>query len=83
MNMKPQKQIPKAQNTVDLREAETIKCSKCSNYLFLTSFVLKKLSAILSPIVSPTGQEALIPIQVYSSGNCGNVPDKLKQDDED
>jgi hypothetical protein len=22
----------------------------------------------------------LIPIQVYSCGNCGKVPDKLKQD---
>ena len=28
----------------------------------------------LSPIVSPTGQEALIPVQVYSCGNCGKVP---------
>ena len=73
MNMKPQKQIPKAQNTVDLREAETIKCSKCSNYLFLTSFVLKKLSAILSP----TGQEAMIPVQVYSCGNCGAVAEGM------
>ena len=70
MNMKARKPLPKAQNTVDLREAETIKCSKCSNYLFITSFVLKKLSAILSP----TGQEALFPIQVYSCGNCGHVP---------
>ena len=52
-----------------LKEAETIKCSKCSNYLFIISFVLKRLSAILSP----TGQEAMIPVQVYSCGNCGAV----------
>ena len=69
MNMKARKPLPKAQNTVDLKEAETIKCSKCSNYLFITSFVLKRLSAILSP----SGQEALIPVQVYSCGNCGAV----------
>ena len=42
---------------------------KCSNYLFITSFVLKKLSAILSP----SGQESMIPVQVYSCGNCGKV----------
>ena len=24
--------------------------------------------------MSPTGQEALVPIQVYSCGNCGQVP---------
>ena len=69
MNMKASKPLPKEQSTVDLKEAETIKCSKCSNYLFIISFVLKRLSAILSP----TGQEAMIPVQVYSCGNCGAV----------
>jgi hypothetical protein len=24
--------------------------------------------------MSPTGQEALVPVQVYSCGNCGTVP---------
>ena len=52
---------------------ETIKCSDCDNYLFITSFVLKKLSAI----VSPNGQEALIPVQVYSCGNCGKVAEGM------
>ena len=31
----------------------------------------------LSAIVSPTGEEALIPVQVYSCGDCGKVPQKL------
>ena len=79
MNMKPRKPLPNAQVKVDLRDAETIKCKSCNNYLFITSFVLKRLSAILSP----TGQEAMIPVQVYSCGNCGKVPDKLKQSVED
>ena len=67
--MKPLKKPQSAQVQVDLRDAETIKCSSCNNYLFITSFILKKLSAI----VSPNGQEALIPVQVYSCGNCGQV----------
>ena len=67
--MKPLKKPQSAQVQVDLRDAETIKCRDCNNYLFITSFVLKKLSAI----VSPTGQETLIPVQVYSCGNCGKV----------
>ena len=67
--MKPLKN-PNAQVKVDLRDAETIKCKSCNNYLFITSFVLKRLSAL----VSPNGQEALIPVQVYSCGNCGRVP---------
>ena len=71
MSTKPMKPLkkPQSQVKVDLKQAETIKCNDCNNYLFITSFVLKKLSAI----VSPTGQEALIPVQVYSCGNCGKV----------
>ena len=35
----------------------------------LKSFVLKKISAL----VSPSGQEGLVPVQVFSCGNCGQV----------
>ena len=35
--------------------------------------MIKRVSAILSP----TGQEGLVPIQVYSCGNCGQVPKSL------
>ena len=75
MSMHPRKPIkkPQANVQVDLREADTIKCDDCGNYLFITSHILKRLSAI----VSPTGEEALIPVQVYSCGDCGKVPSKL------
>ena len=75
MSMHPRKPIKKPQSNVqvDLREADTIKCDDCGNYLFLTTHILKRLSAI----VSPTGEEALIPVQVYSCGDCGKVPSKL------
>ena len=58
---------------VDLTQAETVLCEKCSNGLFIQSFFLKKISALMSP----TGQEAIIPVQVYSCGNCGIVPQKM------
>ena len=75
MSMHPKGRIQKQkqQVQVDLKQAETIKCSGCGNYLFITSFILKKLSAI----VSPNGQEALIPVQVYSCGNCGKVAEGM------
>jgi hypothetical protein len=63
-------QQPQADVKVDLKQAETIKCDDCGNYLFITAHVIKRLSAI----ISPTGQEAMIPVQVYSCGNCGKVP---------
>tara|TARA_E500000305_G_scaffold101651_1_gene95372 strand:+ start:345 stop:629 length:285 start_codon:yes stop_codon:yes gene_type:complete len=76
MSMHPKGRIQKQkaqQVQVDLRDAETIKCDKCSNYLWIQSFVLKRLSAL----VSPSGQETLVPIQVYSCGNCGKVADGM------
>ena len=66
-------QQPQTEVKVDLSKADTIKCDDCGNYLFITSFVIKKVSAILSP----NGQEGLVPIQVYSCGNCGQVPKSL------
>ena len=33
----------------------------------------KKISAL----VSPTGQESIIPVQVYSCGNCGHINKSL------
>ena len=41
MNMKPQKPLPKAQVKVDLKDAETINCEYCDNYLFITSTIIK------------------------------------------
>ena len=75
MSMHPKGRIqkPKQKVQVDLKQADTIKCNDCNNYLFITSFILKKLSAI----VSPNGQEALIPVQVYSCGNCGKVAEGM------
>ena len=75
MSMHPKGRIPKQkkQVQVDLKQTDTIKCDDCNNYLFITSFVLKKLSALMSP----NGQEGIVPLQVYSCGNCGKVPSKL------
>ena len=75
MSTKPMKPLkkPSAQVKADLKQADTIKCNDCNNYLFITSFILKRLSALLSP----NGQEALIPVQVYSCGNCGKVAEGM------
>ena len=62
--------MPQAEVKVDLKQADTVKCDDCGNYLFITAHVIKRLSAI----ISPTGKEAMIPVQVYSCGNCGKVP---------
>ena len=76
MSTKPMKPLPKAKQRVDLSQAETMKCESCENSLFIESYVLKRLSAI----VSPTGQEAIVPVQVYSCDGCSKVPSIFLKD---
>ena len=69
MSTKPRKPLPKQQVKVDLSDAETMTCMKCDNKIFIQGYVIKKLSAI----ISPTGQEVIAPIQVFNCGNCGEL----------
>ena len=71
MNMKKQKPLPKAQAQVDLTDAETMTCMKCDNKIFIQGYVIKKISAI----ISPTGKEVIAPVQVFNCGNCGELLD--------
>ena len=78
--MRPQKPIPKPkqQVQVDLKDAETMTCLKCGNTVFIQGYVIKKISAI----VSPTGEEVIAPIQVFNCGNCGTMLPLSKELDE-
>ena len=69
MNMKPQKPLPQQQVKIDLSDADTMKCQKCENSIFIQGYVIKKISAILSP----TGEEVIAPVQVFNCGNCGEL----------
>ena len=72
MNMKPKKPFPKPkqqQVQLDLKNAETMKCAKCGNSIFIQGYVIKKISAIMSP----TGEEVIAPVQVFNCGNCGHL----------
>ena len=58
---------------IDISKTDTIVCENCGNASFIQAFFLKKISRL----VSPTGQEAIIPVQVYSCGNCGHINKSL------
>ena len=64
--MKP---LAKQKVQVDLKDADTMKCQACGNTVFIQGYVIKKISAI----VSPTGKEVIAPIQVFNCGNCGEM----------
>ena len=67
MSTKPMKPLPKGNVQVDLSDADTMKCQSCENPVFIQGYIIKKISAI----VSPTGKEVISPIQVFNCGNCG------------
>ena len=57
------------QEQIDITKTSAIKCEKCENQTFKQSLLLRKLSAL----VSPNGQETLVPVQVFACEKCGNV----------
>ena len=59
---------------IDISKAETLECKKCNNNVFLLTYIIKRIS----PIMSPTGQEAVVPVQVYSCGSCGEIMEIYK-----
>ena len=69
MSTKPMKPLPKQQVKVDLSDADTMRCQKCENPIFIQGYIIKRISAI----VSPTGQEVIAPVQVFNCGNCGEM----------
>ena len=52
-------------------KATTVICSNCNGHYFNTAFVVKRVS----PIISPSGEEMIIPIQTFRCVECNNVND--------
>ena len=57
------------QQTIDVSKTTPVKCEKCENQTFKQTMLLRKLSAL----VSPSGQETLIPVAAFACEKCGNV----------
>jgi|TARA_R100000008_G_scaffold78872_1_gene60147 hypothetical protein len=60
-------------SSVDLSKATTVECEACSNKTFKQTLIIKRLSAI----VSPTGQEVIVPIAVFACERCDHVNQDL------
>jgi len=57
------------QEQIDISKTSAINCESCGNSTFKQSLLLRKLSAL----VSPNGQETLVPVQVFACEKCGHV----------
>lgn len=59
---------------VNLNEVPNLMCDNCGHKLYKKVFVIKKISAL----VSPTGKETIIPIEVYACDKCGTISSLFK-----
>ena len=66
-------QVQQQSIKVDLASADEIPCEECKNTYFSPVFVIKRIS----PLISPTGDEKLIPLQTFRCVDCGHVNKKF------
>ena len=60
---------PPTLDNIDLTHAQTLECEQCGCQGFKQTLTLKRLSAL----VSPTGQEAMIPVAVFACEKCSHI----------
>ena len=70
---RPQQGQPQQQIQVNMNDAEDLTCDKCNHKYFTQLMMFKKISAVMSP----TGEESLIPIQVFACNECGHVNEQF------
>ena len=57
------------QEQIDFSKTSQIQCEACGGSTFKQTLLLRKMSAL----VSPSGQETIIPMQVFACEKCGHV----------
>ena len=58
---------------MDISKAKQMKCEKCEGITFKQTIMLHKFSALMSP----SGQETLLPAAVFACEKCGHVNDEF------
>ncbi len=57
------------QQQIDISKTTPIQCEKCNGSTFKQTLLIRKLSAL----VSPNGQETIVPMAVFACEKCGHV----------
>jgi uncharacterized Zn finger protein len=58
-------------------QTEALTCDECGNAAFEPAFLLRKVSAL----VSPSGKETVVPIQLFACNNCGHINEDMLPSD--
>ena len=63
------------QEQIDMSKTTPIQCEKCNNSTFKQTLLLRRLSAL----VSPNGQETVIPAAAFACEKCGHVNSEFSE----
>ena len=69
------KDQPKTKVKLDLNDLIDIVCENCESKFFRQVNAFKRISAL----VSPTGQEAIIPVGVFACDSCGHINKEFQE----
>ena len=58
---------------INFSQTAALSCEKCDNEVFQPAFLLRKVSAL----VSPTGKETVVPVQLFACIKCGHVNEDM------
>ena len=56
---------------IDPNDLDDVVCDKCQSQCFEPTYLFKSLSAVMSP----TGQQTMVPLQIYRCADCGHIND--------
>ena len=56
-----------------VENAQTITCDECNGHVFISVAIIKRIS----PLMSPTGEEIIMPIQTYQCASCKHLNEKF------
>ena len=73
MNEATKRKMEEIASQVDISKTEVVTCESCDGKTFKQTLMLRTVSSIMSP----TGQEVLIPVAVFACESCGHVNSNL------
>jgi DNA-directed RNA polymerase subunit RPC12/RpoP len=65
--------IPPQQPKIDLSKATELKCQECEGTVFIPGTKFLKISKI----VTGTPNDAIVPVELYLCGDCGEINQEL------
>ena len=58
---------------INYSQTEAMKCEECESEVFQPAVLLRRVSAL----VSPSGKETVMPVQIFACIKCGHVNEDM------